>query len=60
MDTETLIIFMWQEYPEHTPLDSGWCVTTDGGDIRLERWVDGKWAEGDRGIIEFAQVTLDT
>lgn len=48
---------LWLPYPENEPFD-GWCATTDGGDIEIVLWRDGKWKE-DRGIVEFMQVTVN-
>lgn len=49
----------WLPYPENKPLP-GWCATTDGGDIRLVMWTNfDRWAEEDRGVIEFMQVTVN-
>lgn len=48
----------WMPYPENKPFD-GWCATTDGGDINLIFWRGDDWAEEDRGIIEFMQVTVN-
>lgn len=48
----------WLPYPENEPFN-GWCATTDGGNIKLTFWSDGKWKDGDREIVEFMQVTVN-
>lgn len=48
----------WLEYPVNKPY-TGWCVTTDGGDIALEFWTGKRWVNENRDIIEFMQVTVN-